>query len=470
MPGFNMDNATPGLGRLAAAIGGGGGVGGAYQKGMDNEMSLQSKLAQALASIDASRASARLHGVQADEAQGQLDARRPEAVLGSALTANGIPTDEGSAVADFLRTGALGGKYRAPADGNGPVAPAPDWQDKLGTVARSVGTFNQAVGLGDKSVENLAKAEALRRGQQMSSDIIAGKTDPTRVAQAEYAISGKAPYAFHEFGTGNNLTGAVDASGAPAQNFAQYRQAGTMAEDARAGASKASAASSYASAEHSRALTQKTKQDTELAGKGVLRDTDQGLLLVDPRTGSATPVMGPNGQQATKAAPPAKALPASAAKGFLENQQNLRQAQKALDLIQGHEVGTASGDGDATGMKGYLPNVLLNKVDPRGVDTRAALADIGSLVIHDRSGAAVSATEFPRLQPFVPSVRDDAATAQKKLKLFVQNYKAIVDDQEQFYRESGYNVPKLQQRNVATTPNAPAAPAAGGGFTYLGKE
>jgi hypothetical protein len=459
----------PALGRLAAAIGGGGGVGGAYQKGMDNEMSLQSKLAQALASIDASRASARLHGVQADEAQGQLDARRPEAVLGSALTANGIPTDEGSAVADFLRTGALGGKYRAPADGNGPVAPAPDWQDKLGTVARSVGTFNQAVGLGDKSVENLAKAEALRRGQQMSSDIVAGKTDPTRVAQAEYAISGKAPYAFHEFGTGNNLTGAVDDQNGPGQRFAQYRNAETGNQNAAAGAHKASAASSYASAEHSRALTQKTRQDFEMGSKGTLQQTDQGLLLIDPRTGTAMPVLGPNGKVAAKPTT-TKPLPPSAADGFIKNQENLRQAQKALDLISGKNVGEATGDVAATGVKGYLPNVLLNQVDPSGVDVRAAIADIGSMMIHTRSGAAVSASEFPRLQPFVPSVRDDAETAKKKLRLFVQNYKAIQDDQEQFYQDSGYNVPKLQPRNVAVTPNAPAAPPAGGGFTYLGKE
>jgi hypothetical protein len=91
-------------------------------------------------------------------------------------------------------------------------------------------------------------------------------------------------------------------------------------------------------------------------------------------------------------------------------------------------------------------------------------------VIHDRSGAAVTAAEFPRLAPFIPTEKDDPPTVKKKLKMFVQNYKALVDDSAEFYRSSGYNVPVLQRKS-ATTPAKPtsAAPAAGG-FTYLGKE
>jgi hypothetical protein len=174
-----------------------------------------------------------------------------------------------------------------------------------------------------------------------------------------------------------------------------------------------------------------------MGSKGVLQQTDQGLLLVNPRDGTAQPVLGPNGAPAGKPAALAKALPSSAAKGYLENLQNMERAQKALDLVSGSNVGSSNGDTEATGLKGYLPNGVLNRVDPEGVDARAALSDIGSMVIHDRSGAAVSATEFPRLQPFIPSVRDDAATVKKKLKLFVENYKAIVDDQAEFYRARG---------------------------------
>ncbi len=147
------------------------------------------------------------------------------------------------------------------------------------------------------------------------------------------------------------------------------------------------------------------------------------------------------GGPADKSTSPGKPLPISAANGVLTNQQNLRLAQKALALVSGETVDGAAGDTSATGKKGWLPNQVLNRLDPAGVDTRAAIADLGSLVIHDRSGAAVTASEFPRLAPFIPTEKDDAATVKKKLTMFTKNYQAVVDDATEFYRESGYNVP-----------------------------
>lgn len=164
------------------------------------------------------------------------------------------------------------------------------------------------------------------------------------------------------------------------------------------------------------------------------------------------------GGPADKPPSPGKPLPISAANGVLTNQQNLRRAQKALALVSGETVEGAAGDTNATGKKGWLPNQVLNRMDPEGVDTRAAIADLGSLVIHDRSGAAVTASEFPRLAPFIPTEKDDAATVKKKLTMFTKNYQAVVDDATEFYRESGYNVPidKLKSGNsdAAKTPTA----------------
>ena len=145
-----------------------------------------------------------------------------------------------------------------------------------------------------------------------------------------------------------------------------------------------------------------------------------------------------------------KPMPASAAKSLLENQTNLRRAEQALELAQGKELpGGIKGDTAATGLKGLIPNQVLNRIDPAGVDTRAAIADLGSMVIHDRSGAAVTAAEFPRLAPFIPSPTDDAETVQKKLRQFVSSYRAIVDDQIEFHRELGYKVPAQVLRSGA---------------------
>jgi hypothetical protein len=127
-------------------------------------------------------------------------------------------------------------------------------------------------------------------------------------------------------------------------------------------------------------------------------------------------------------------VPASIGQKFMENSQNLRMAENALDLIGKNK--------DATGLKGYLPDSVLQRVDPAGVDTRAAIANLGSMVIHDRSGAAVTASEYPRLRPFIPSEKDDAETVKKKLTQFAAEYKKINQEMTDFYRESGYDIPE----------------------------
>lgn len=127
-------------------------------------------------------------------------------------------------------------------------------------------------------------------------------------------------------------------------------------------------------------------------------------------------------------------LPAAIGSKFMENSQNLRMAENALDLIGKHK--------EATGVKGYLPDPLLQRIDPNGVDTRAAVANLGSMVIHDRSGAAVTASEFPRLRPFIPSATDAPDVVKKKLTQFVTEYKKINQEMTEFYKESGYDIPE----------------------------
>lgn len=187
------------------------------------------------------------------------------------------------------------------------------------------------------------------------------------------------------------------------------------------------------------------------APKGQIVQTDQGPMLVDPRDpSSAKPITTSDG---TALGPKLKDAPAAVQKAMIENGTNLRRAERALALVQGKNVGGARGDTEATGLKGFLPNQILNRVDPVGVETRAAVADLGSLVIHDRSGAAVSASEFPRLAPFIPSEKDDAATVKKKLEHFVRVYKDEMSATEQAYGpDSGY-------RQLAGQKVAPAAGA-----------
>jgi hypothetical protein len=195
--------------------------------------------------------------------------------------------------------------------------------------------------------------------------------------------------------------------------------------------------------------------------------TDAGPMMVDP-SGKARPITGADGAQ-IKPKSLEKALPGSLGGKLLENQQNLRRAEQALSLLEGNNLvddkgnTVASGDANATGKKGFatmlgdVGNYALNEFDPQGVETRGKIADLGSVVIHDRSGAAVTAAEYPRLAPFIPSARDQPDVARKKLKSFVSVYKDIVEDQTNFFRESGYKVPTEVLKSVNSSPAAAAS-------------
>lgn len=171
--------------------------------------------------------------------------------------------------------------------------------------------------------------------------------------------------------------------------------------------------------------------------RGQVVQSDQGMMLVDPRTAQAQPVMA-NGQPLT---PKLKDLPAPIQKTLLENNSALGKIDKALKAVDDYP--------DAFGPMNLMGDAIRQRTDPKGVTGRALVADIGSLKIHDRSGAAVTASETPRLKPFVPTANDDPATIREKLKLFQQEYQAIQDDIAGTYtRDQGYKAPAQRVKDA----------------------
>lgn len=161
--------------------------------------------------------------------------------------------------------------------------------------------------------------------------------------------------------------------------------------------------------------------------RGQVVQTDQGPMLVNPRDATATPVtvggqsLGPNLKQ----------IPQSVSKAIIENNAALRKVDQALAELDTYP--------DAFGPSNYLGDTIKQRTDPKGIKARALVADIGSLKIHDRSGAAVTASETPRLKPFIPSATDDAKTIRQKLELFQSEYNAIQNDINSTYsRDQGY--------------------------------
>lgn len=151
----------------------------------------------------------------------------------------------------------------------------------------------------------------------------------------------------------------------------------------------------------------------------------------------------------------AKLPPMSAIKGFQENHSNIAKIDRALAALKDNP-------GAVGFMAGLTPDVILQRSDPKGVDVRAKIADIGSMVIHERSGAAVTAAEYPRLKPFIPKVDDDPETIRKKLEGFKTSYEQIQQDYEDTYNEdTGYQLPKLRgaEKSAAEPSAAQSIPA-----------
>jgi hypothetical protein len=173
-------------------------------------------------------------------------------------------------------------------------------------------------------------------------------------------------------------------------------------------------------------------------GRGTVVQSDAGPLLVNTRTGTGTAVIGPNGQAV---GPKLRDVPGTVRKTLFENDAALRKVDDALKAVDAYPA--------ALGFSNYMGDTIRQRTDPDGVNARALVADIGSLKIHDRSGAAVTASETPRLKPFIPSATDDEATVKKKLGLFKQEYSAIQQDiRETYSREQGYRTPEARQARV----------------------
>lgn len=145
---------------------------------------------------------------------------------------------------------------------------------------------------------------------------------------------------------------------------------------------------------------------------------------------------------------PAKTLPASVATPLFENRRSLETIRRAKDAIVARP--------DAFGLQNVIPGY--DYLDSReNVAARAPVANIGSLVIHDRSGAAVTISEYPRLRPFIPTANDPPAKAAEKLKELEREIRAITDDMSTYYSGQGYAVPGGEP-----TQSGPVAPGGAG--------
>jgi hypothetical protein len=131
-----------------------------------------------------------------------------------------------------------------------------------------------------------------------------------------------------------------------------------------------------------------------------------------------------------------KPLPAAQATAYVNNATALGNIDDALKKVDANPA--------AFGLTNMLPNAVVTRMDPKGIEARAAVFNLGSLKIHDRSGAAVTASETPRLLPFIPTPGDSAKTIKTKLNGFQREYNLMQQNIEDFAGTQGYKSPRKQ--------------------------
>jgi len=106
-------------------------------------------------------------------------------------------------------------------------------------------------------------------------------------------------------------------------------------------------------------------------------------------------------------------------KAIIEGRIGAAGIDRAIELIDAKP--------NSVGPQYKIPGAELagQYLDPEGVPARASVANVGSLKLHDRSGAAVTISEFPRLAPFIPTAGDSPAAAKAKLKGLKAEYEVI---------------------------------------------
>ncbi|MCZ4315176.1 hypothetical protein O4H66_17350 [Comamonadaceae bacterium G21597-S1] len=225
-------------------------------------------LYQAQAAEDARAVQSKLdlQGAQQRQAQahaalfeGQADTERQQQQRGSlgeliktAAMMHGVAPSQTADFSQFAQTGQLPAQYRPPAvDGVGPFQPAPKFyqDDTASKIWKSLGLTSQALAVGDKSVENIAKASDVYRDQTLGDQVLAGQIDPGRVAEAQAAMGGKDRFSnIESTGRGFNKFTGAEQSLSPSLSvlFDKKTSAGIGKDNAAAGASNASAGASRA--------------------------------------------------------------------------------------------------------------------------------------------------------------------------------------------------------------------------------
>ena len=405
----NLNMMGPGLSRLAAGITGNG-----YQQGYDNELSMQSKLAQALAAARAHDASASESMAKADEVRlkNDLMRQRPDMMVEQAALGSGSDVPMVRAILEQIRTGrAPVTQTMGPPDESGGLGGAETQFDPTvrSKVTQQLQRLFPIQVANDIKVDDWARAQGMYRNQDLGDQVLSGDRKAADVGRAQAAMEGKPLTGAHEFGVADLFSGALDTNNPVATRFGQYREATT-------GAQRANSAQSYASARHSDAGTKKI--NAEMADGANQRGQKAPTGYRWAANGALEPIPGGPADPATKGAKLAKPPTESQGKALsyaarmqvsdeilgelsaegADQPSRIKQAVESLPMI-----GTAAG---------MAANSLAS---PKQRQVEQAQRNFINAVLRRESGAVISPEEFANAnKQYFPQPNDDAETKANK--------------------------------------------------------
>jgi hypothetical protein len=156
---------------------------------------------------------------------------------------------------------------------------------------------------------------------------------------------------------------------------------------------------------------------SQMPTAGQVVETANGPMLVNTRTGQATPVMA-GGQ------PIAPKLTADQSKDITSINQQYATIDGALEAVKANPKAFSF----ARGLAGDMPKgetIAARTQTPEETAARTFVYNVVSKVITERAGTAQSPAEAARLNAFLPSTYDDAKTIQDKLVGFKSYLKEL---------------------------------------------
>jgi len=452
---------STGLSRLAGSL---LTKGQAYQQGYDTENLNQGRIAQMLSQIDQNNAQANKAGAEADHKRYETSIlqRRPDQFEEQAALASNTDLPMVRLIRESIAKGqAPQIEMAGPTEDGNPLMGDVD-PGKVSAVKQALMRFMPVVtNTGDLKIDDWAKAQGAYRNMDLGDQVLAGSRTAADIGRSQAAVEAKPLYHADPSGAVLDLfSGGLDTNNPMAKSTIALR-------GEQAGAQRANAAQSYASADSSRATAAKTRAETEAGAKGTY-DPTRGVI-VDVRGGTARPVLGPDGQPMGAKD---KDLTDAQAKANLFGSR-MMEADKVIASMAGKYSPAAVNSKVAAGeipviggVAGLVGNKMLSESSQQ---VEQAQRDFINAVLRRESGAAIAPSEFANAaKQYFPQPGDKPATLAQKArnrKLAVDGLMAEVPAGKRY--TSGSSLPGAQGGATGGW-DAPAPGAVIDGFRFKG--